>query len=302
MSRKILENFMVDSYSRREGESEEREAIKRLLCEQIDKKIDEEVRKSRIENEIKKILEDNKEDKKNQEEVRQMINERSTKWYLKVWEEGYLCYKLKRLPGEDKRRQAIKTRMTRLKRIRPAIERYRPIGYSFLPTERRLILDISEMVNIKRGFVGLVQMINYYCDNYSVYQYSPLPGTGYKYYSGERIIVYFINIDFSEKQIEKIVDGAKKDETNGFNLKTTYKIIINASKWRGCQDWRREMIIDKDTKGDDVDFRIQMLLAWKGCRSMEELNEKYHFLNYCKKKGLEPWPFKWHEPTGLELI
>ena len=51
MSRKILENFMVDSYSRREGESEEREAIKRLLCEQIDKKIDEEVRKSRIENE-----------------------------------------------------------------------------------------------------------------------------------------------------------------------------------------------------------------------------------------------------------
>ena len=90
MSRKILENFMVDSYSRREGESEEREAIKRLLCEQIDKKIDEEVRKSRIENEIKKILEDNKEDKKNQEEVRQMINERSTKWYLKVWEEGYL--------------------------------------------------------------------------------------------------------------------------------------------------------------------------------------------------------------------
>lgn len=293
---------MVDSYSRREGESEEREAIKKLLCIQIDKKIDEDVRKSRIMNEVDKILEDNKEDKKNQEEVRKMINERSTKWYLKVWQEGYLCYKLKYLTEEDKRRQAIKTRMTRLKRIRPAAERYRPIGYSFLPKGNRLIIDISEMVNIKRGFVGIVQMINYYCDNYGVYQYSPLPGTGYKYYSGERIIVYFINIDFTEKQIEKIVDGAKKDETNGFNLKTTYKVIINASKWRGCQDWRREMILDKDTKGDDVDFRIQMLLAWKGCKSMEELNEKYHFIDYCKKKDLEPWPFKWHQFTGLELI
>ena len=293
---------MVDSYSRREGESEEREYIKKLLCEQINKKIDEEVRKSRIMNEINKILEDNKEDKKNQEEVRKSINERSTKWYLKVWEEGYLCYKLKYLPGEDKRKQAIKTRMTRLKRIRPAIERYKPIGYSFLPKENRLIIDISEMVNIKRGFVAITQMINYYCDNYSVYQYSPIPGTGYKYYSGERIIVYFINIDFTEKQIKNLVDGAKKDEINGFNLKTTYKIIINASKWRGCQDWRREMITDKDTKGDDVDFRIEMLLAWKGCKTMEELNEKCHFLNYCKKKGLEPWPFKWHESTGLELI
>ena len=293
---------MVDSYSRREGETEEWEAFKKLFYEKIKKKIDERVKKSRKEDEVNKILEDNKEDKENQEEVRKMINERSTKWYLKIWEEGYLCYKLRKLPEGDKRRKAIKTRMTRLKRIRPAAEIYRPIGCSFLPTERRLIIDISEMVNVKRGFVGVVQMINYYCDNYGVYQYSPIPGTGYKYYSGERIIVYFINIDFTEKKIKNLISGAKKDEINGFNLKTTYKVIINASKWRGCQDWRREMITDKDTKGDDVDFRIQMLLAWKGCRSMDELNEKYHFLDYCKKKGLEPWPFKWHESTGLELI
>ena len=293
---------MIDGYSRREGECEEREAIKKILCEQINKKIDDDIRKSRILNEIDKIMEDNKEDKENQEEVRKMINERSTKWYLKVWQGGYLCYKLKNLTGEDKRREAIKARMTRLKRIRPAVERYKPIGYAFLPSSNRLIIDISEMVNIKKGFVGIVQMISYYCDNYGVYQYSPMPGTGYKYYSGERIIIYFINIDFTEKQIKNLVEGAKKDETNGFNLKTTYKVIINASKWRGCKDWRREMITDKDTKGDDVDFRIQMLLAWKGCRTMEELNEKCHFLDYCKKKGLEPWPFKWHKFTGLELI
>ena len=125
---------MIDGYSRREGECEEREAIKKILCEQINKKIDDDVRKSRIINEIDKIMEDNKEDKENQEEVRKLINERSTKWYLKVWQEGYLCYKLKNLTGEDKRREAIKARMTRLKRIRPAVEIYKPIGYAFLPS------------------------------------------------------------------------------------------------------------------------------------------------------------------------
>ena len=49
---------MVDSYSRREGETEEWEYIKKRLYEEINKKIDEGVRKSRIEDEINKILED----------------------------------------------------------------------------------------------------------------------------------------------------------------------------------------------------------------------------------------------------
>ena len=293
---------MVDSYSRREGETEEREAIKKLLCKQMDEEIDERIRIDRLLKKADEIMAENKEDKKNQKEVREMINRRETGWYPKIWQDGYLCYKLQKLQGDDIRQKRLKERMILLKRIRAAAEQYKPVGYSFLPTERRLIIDISEMVNVKRGFVAITQMINYYCDNYGVYQYSPLPGTGYKYYSGERIIVYFINIDFTEKQIKKIVGGAKKDVIDDFNLKNTYKVIINGSKWRGCQDWRREMITDKDTKGDDVDFRIQMLLAWKGCRSMEEFNEKYHFLDYCKKKGLEPWPFKWHERTGLELI
>ena len=117
-----------------------------------------------------------------------------------------------------------------------------------------------------------------------------------------RIVPDTVLRNFRYKEYNEIVKNIKKEEIKNYNLKNTFKVIINGSKWRGCEDWRREMIIDKDTKGDDVDFRIQMLLAWKGCRSMEELNEKCHFLNYCKNKGLEPWPFKWHESTGLELI
>lgn len=293
---------MVDSYSRREGETEEWEMIKKLLSKQMDEKIDDRIRIEKLIKKADEIMKENQEDIENQKIVREMINKRETSWYPKIWQAGYLCYKLRKLEGEEIREKRLKERMTLLKRIRAAAEQYKPVGCSFLPKGNRLIIDISEMVNVKRGFVAITQMINYYCDNYGVYQYSPIPGTGYKYYSGERIIVYFINIDFTEKQIKNLISGAKKDEIDSFKLKNTYKVIINGSKWRGCEDWRREMITDKDTKGDDVDFRIQMLLAWKGCRSMEELNEKYHFLDYCRKKGLEPWPFKWHERTGLELI
>lgn len=293
---------MVDSYSRREGESEEREYIKKLLCEQINKKIDRKIEIKRLLKKADDIMEENQEDKKNQQIVRELINKRETRWYPKIWKAGYLCYKLQYLKGEEIRKKRLKERMILLKRLRKAAEQYKPVGYSFLPSGRRLIIDISQLENIKKGFIAITQMINYYCDNYGVYQYSPVRGTGYKYYSGERIIVYFITPEMTENQIKEIVKNIKKEEIKNYNLKNTFKVIINGSKWRGCEDWRREMITDKDTKGDDVDFRIQMLLAWKGCRSMEELNEKYHFLDYCKKKGLEPWPFKWHEHTGLELI
>lgn len=293
---------MVDSYSRREGETEEWEVIKKLLCEKMDEKIDDRIRIERLIKKADEIMAENKEDIKNQKEVRELINKRETSWYPKIWQAGYLCYKLRKLEGDDIRQKRLKERMILLKRIRAAAQQYKPVGYSFLPKDNRLIIDISEMVNVKRGFVAITQMINYYCDNYSVYQYSPLPGTGYKYYSGERIIVYFITPEMTKEQIKEIVKKIKIDEIEGYKLKNTYKVIINGSKWRGCEDWRREMITDKDTKGDDVDFRIQMLLAWKGCRSMEELNKKHNFLEYCRRKGLEPWPFKWHEHSGLELI
>lgn len=293
---------MVDSCSRREGESEEREYIKKVLCEEINKKIDRKIEIERLLKKADDIMEENQEDKKNQKVIREMINKRKIGWYPKIWKAGYLCYKLQYLKGEEIRKKRLKERMILLKRLRKAAEQYKPVGYSFLPKGNRLIIDISQLENIKKGFIAMTQMINYYCDNYGVYQYSPVRGTGYKYYSGERIIVYFITPEMTENQINEIVKNIKKEEIKNYNLKNTFKVIINGSKWRGCQDWRREMITDKDTKGDDVDFRIQMLLAWKGCRSMEELNEKCHFLDYCKKKGLEPWPFKWHEPTSLELI
>lgn len=293
---------MVDSYSRREGESEEWEVIKKLLCKQMNEEIDKKIEMERLLKKADDIMKENQEDKENQRIVRELINKRETSWYPKIWQAGYLCYKLQKLKGEEIRKKRLKERMILLKRIRAAAEQYKPVGCSFLPKGNRLIIDISEMINVKRGFIAITQMINYYCDNYGVYQYSPIPKSGYKYYSGERIIVYFITPEMTENQINEIVKNIKKEEIKNYNLKNTFKVIINGSKWRGCQDWRREMITDKDTKGDDVDFRIEMLLAWKGCRSMEELNEKYHFLDYCKKKGLEPWPFKWHEHTGLELI
>ena len=292
----------MDVYDRYEGEAEEREAMKRQLCDAINKKIDESVRKSRILAEVDKIMSDNDNDKQNQQEIREMINKRDIRWYPRLWQQGYFCYKLKYLKGDEKRRKAIKERMSRLKRIRPAAERYKPVGYAFLPATRRLIIDISQLENKKRGFVAMVQMVNYYCDNYGVYQYSPLPGTGYKYYSGERIIIYMITPEMNKNQVNEMVKKIKRDEIEGFNLKQTYKVIINANEWRGCEDWRREMILDYNMAGKQLDIREQMLLAWKNCRDMEELDKKCHFLAYCQKKQLEPWPFTWHQFSGMELV
>lgn len=292
----------MDVYDRREGEAEEREAMKRRLCDAISRKIDESVRKSRILAEVDKILADNDADKRNQQEIREMINKRDIKWYPRLWQQGYFCYKLKYLKGDEKRREALKERMNRLKRIRPAAERYKPVGCAFLPATKRLIIDISQLENKKRGFVAMVQMVNYYCDNYGVYQYSPLPGTGYKYYSGEKIIIYMITPEMNKNQVNETVKRIKRDEIEGFSLKQTYKVIINANEWRGCEDWRREMILDYNMAGKQLDIREQMVLAWKNCRDMEELNTKCHFLAHCQRKQLEPWPFTWHQFSGMELV
>ena len=302
MSRKILRNFMVDSYSRREGESEERDAIKKSLCAEIDKKIDRRIEIEKLLKKADDIMEENQEDKKNQKIVRELINKREIGWYPKIWKAGYLCYKLQYLKGEEVRKKKLKERMILLKRLRKAAEQYKPVGYSFLPSGRRLIIDISQLENIKKGFVAVTQMINYYCDNYGVYQYSPVQGTGYKYYSGEHIIIYFITPEMTENQIKEIVKNIKKEEIKNYKLKNTFKVIINGSKWRGCEDWRREMILDRNMQGEELDIRVEILLAWKKCRNLEELIKKWNFLEYCKNKELKPWPFEWHELTGLELI
>ena len=292
----------MDVYDRCEGETEAREAMKQQLCDAINAKVDERARVSRLLAEADKILEEVNDYRRSQREIRQMIENRDIRWYLLVWKRGYFCCKLNQLGEEKERRDALVERMQRMKRVRPAAERYKPIGCAFLPASRRLVIDISALTNVKKGMVAMTQMINYYCDNYGVYQYSPLPGTGYKYYSGERLIIYVITEEMSKNQIKEMVKGIKINEIEGYKLKNTFKVIINASKWQGCKDWRREMILDYDMAGKPLDIREQMLLAWKNCKNIEELNRKCLFLKRCQRKQLEPWPFVWHQFNGMELV
>lgn len=105
---------------------------------------------------------------------------------------------------------------------------------SILPLNHQIIIR----VNLGRVMNQILQILNVIFDPEEVYQYDPMAnGMGYKYYKGERIIVYQIDrwmpmIEKSrmENQIEKkkVMNKNKED----YDISGVYKIVIvKSTKW-----------------------------------------------------------------------
>ena len=242
----------------------------------------------------RKILEEMNYEFERQKMIRELIEKRDKKWYEESYRLGFPSYMFK--PFKEKylkeRRENIQRRYQILKRIRTVVKPYGPLRRIFLPGKNRLIIDFHEYERPIFGIISIIEMLNWYNEPYEIYQYSGIEGTGYRYYSGEKIIIYIIPPKMRMSSIKKISKAAKKRKVNGYNIEKCYKVIITLKKWKGCKDWNK-------IKGIDYinyykrDLREEALLAWKNCQTLNELEEKNHHLEWCKKQGLEPWPFKW---------
>ena len=152
--------------------------------------------------------------------------------------------------------------------------------------------DIRQMNLKKRKQRWKILRLNY-CDYYNIYQYSPLPNTGYKYYSGERMIIYYMTDDLNKQQKKRLSQAIQKKLVNGYELKNTFQIIIKFGKWEGkltnSNDWKYCIIYD------NIDVKQSILINWKQKQSTVELFKECNLLKYCRKRGIQPWPFHFKE-------
>lgn len=242
----------------------------------------------------KKILEEMSYEFERQKKIRELMKKRDIKWYEKSYKKGFPNYGYKRLEKKylTKRREAIQKRYKILKRIRTVVKPYGPMRRIFYPGKKRLVMDFHEYRKPLEGLISTIEMINWYNEPYEIYQYSPIPGTGYKYYSGESIIIYIIDEKMNEKQIEKLSKAARQREANGYNIEKCWKVIITLKDWNGCKDWTRMKAVEY-IQYIKINPCETSLLLWKNCYSVNDLIGKYRHLSWCRKQGLDPWPFKW---------
>lgn len=277
-------------YEETEREKEIREEKEKFLemAKELGKIREEESKKE------KEIYKEMKYEREKQEEIRKLIDERNSKWYIKSYKEGLINYpypKLEKLYLKE-RKEKITERYKRLKRIRLASKHYGPLNKLFIPGNKKLIIEINELIKPKKGLISIIEMINYYCESYGIYQYSPIPKTGYRYYSGEQIIIYIIDENMKNKSIKKLSKAARLKKYGIYKIDNCWKVIITLQKWKGCKDWERMKFIG-NIGYYNIDPREESILAWKSCLNMNDLIDKWNHLIWCKNLNLEPWPYQW---------
>ena len=116
-------------------------------------------------------------------------------------------------------------------------------------------LEIIIKCKTAKQTTNIIEIITTMIDPEEVYMYDPLiNGSGYKYYKGEKMIVYQINKYINQKTKKRIENQINKDKIMNlnrmiFNISDVYKIIIiTNTKWEYHKEGRPEYIIQNSYK------------------------------------------------------
>lgn len=182
----------------------------------------------------------------NRKEIRERRHAKLYDNFMENLQLGYLIERsvLKHEPEkEDEKRYQTEWSKMREQGILERFGRKRgELKKSILPVSHQIIIR----VNRGRVMYQILQILDVIFDPEEVYQYDPIcNGMGYKYYKGERIIVYQIDqwmpmIEKSriENQIEKkkVMNKNKED----YDISGVYKIVIvKSTKWhkKSMEGW-----------------------------------------------------------------
>ena len=118
---------------------------------------------------------------------------------------------------------------------------------SFFPKDNELVIRCP----VNRQLTKVLDTLMAAIDPEEIYSYDPLMnGSGYKYYKGERVIVYQINKYMSQKMKKRIENQICKTKVMNlnrmiFNITNVYKIVIvTGTKWEYHKEGRPEYSIE----------------------------------------------------------
>lgn len=175
-------------------------------------------------------------------------------WIMEIyWRGGIFPLKIIRRFNEEERRcrtESVKERFKRLTKTEKGL----------FPVNRCIIFDISGMKCKTVSTENIIKMMTALVDEESIYMYDPDgKGTGYRYYKGEKIIVYQIGPFLTRSEKFKIEGQIRRTEFNGYT-KEVFKVVITEEPLKILEEWP----VFKSSTVDEL--ADSFLKAWNGRR------------------------------------
>ena len=244
----------------------------------------------------------------------QLLVENNTKeWTKLLYTGGYLCplYVPFRRTAEMKaeRKNNIRKRYKTWKRLRPYLRQHGIAeNETMYPVYKHTIFHFRcEKYKDERFTCNVfVQMILNYIPFYNVFLYDPLEDThmGYRYYSGEPIVIYYMTQEMIDNATKKkrFREAVLKRKANGYSLRNVWKIVICVGEWKALDDPRGNgdfEIFEADPDCENIS--AQCMLYWKDYNDHKPLFEVYNVIKYAISEKILPWPY-YKKDGKLELL
>lgn len=192
-------------------------------------------------------------------------------WLIELFKNGdiipmkYLKSEKVNKEVKDERKEIIRMR------FKKGIEREENLPYKEIyPMNKRLQIDLSKREGV--GLIGIIKSIIKVINLKNIYMFDPTgDGSGYKYYRGEKVIIYQITKEMTINQIKKIDKQINKFYINGYDLEReigVFKIVINTVKYEKLKKYKR---YDMGKKGENL--RVAFINAWNGVINSKRIEE-----------------------------
>lgn len=192
------------------------------------------------------------------------------------------------------RKIALSMRLRALKRNRVnELWKYSSMSLYFHPRWKKLILDLTDCKKPKGILMKISLILNYYLRPGDMYMYNPINRAGYKYYSGENIIIYVVYENMSPVQKSRLKNAWNSKLVNGYDVENAWKVIITLdwnTSWITKHDqlnegWEIHRVVDVHPyTRKKVNLVESFFVAWLGEHAFRNT-----FVNHCTLRNIPLW-------------
>ena len=216
-----------------------------------------------------------------QEEFRIMCLKHKSGILEYLYKNGYPIYGKTYEKYKKERQRMLKLRYHRLKKVRNKPQwKLWPKHMNFKPHYKKLVYFLRWCKDKMKTIIRILLIINYYVRFGHVYLYNPINTTGYRYYSGESLVIYIIPEKLTPVQKIRMKKAIEQEEINGFKIKNKMILTINEdSSWTEMLDWKCIVLNDYNYNiKKELDVETMFFITYYG----QELFKK-NFESKCNQ-------------------
>lgn len=181
-------------------------------------------------------------------------------WIMEIYWKGGI------FPLKMIKRASKEMREDRTEAVKKRFERATEMEKGVFPVIQYIIFDISRMKCKTTSIERIIKMMIIFVDEESIYMYNPDGrGTGYRYYKGEKIIVYQIGPFLTRNERFRMEGQIRRTEFNGYT-KDVFKIVITEEPLKILEEWP----VFKSSTVEEL--KDSFLIAWNGRRFEKKIN------------------------------